>query len=439
VRAVLLPLAALLGSAVVMFLGSGLLNVLVPTRAGLEGFSTLVIGLLGAAFYAGFAAGSYLGPAIVARAGHIRAFAAAASVCAATGIAFALVPSAVPWLILRVLTGLALATLYMVVESWLADQSPNHLRGRILSIYTVLQMGAITAGQMAMALTDPTTWPLFAGIAIAMSLSLIPVAMTRFPGPAPIERVTVDLARLWTVSPVGLVGGLATGSMLGAFFAMTPRFAQEVLAATPGQVALLMSAVVVGGVIGQWPLGRWSDRVDRRRVIIVSGLAVAAAALVLMLAPVGPPVTYGLALALGTVLMPLYSLVIAHANDYAEPEDFVPVSGGLLMLYGIGAIVGPLISGGLMTVFGPAMLMAYLAAVAAAFVAFVAVRMRFRSFDPESERADYVFVPRSSAQVFEMDPRREEEQLDLFRDWLAARDAEAQAADPPETGDEAAA
>lgn len=427
--AVLLPLAALLSSAVVMFLGSGLLNVLVPTRAGLDGFSTLVIGLLGAAFYAGFAAGSYLGPTIVARAGHIRAFAAAASVCAATGIAFALVPNAIAWLVLRIVTGLALATLYMVIESWLADQSPNHLRGRILSIYTVLQMGAMTAGQMTMALADPQTWPLFAIVAIALSLSLVPVAMTRFPGPAPIERVTIDLPRLWTVSPVGLVGGLATGALLGAFFAMGPRFAQGVLEASPTGVAVFMSAVVVGGIIGQYPLGRWSDRIDRRKVIIVAGLGVIGAALALMLAPIGPPATYGLALLLGIVVIPLYPLVIAHANDHAEPGDFVTVSGGLLMLYGIGAIAGPTLAGVMMSVLGPGMLMAFLAAVAALFVAFVALRMRLRTFDPETDRADYVFVPRSSAQVFEMDPRREEAQLDLFDDWLAGLDAAAAASD----------
>lgn len=425
--AVLVPLVALLGSAAVMFLGSGLLNVLVPTRAGMEHFPTLVIGLLGAAFYGGFAAGSFLAPALVARAGHIRAFATLAAVCGAAGLAFALVPSPVPWLILRVISGFALAGLYMVVESWLADQSPHHLRGRILSIYTVLQMAAITGGQMTMALADPTDHVLFAAVSIAMALSLVPVSMTRFPGPAAIQRVSVDLPRLWRVSPVGLFGALAVGGMFGAFFAMTPRFAQEALEATPTDVALLMSAVVVGGVLGQYPLGRWSDRIDRRLVIANAGLGVVATALALMLAPAWPPAVYGIALLLGMALMPLYPLVIAHANDYAEPDEFVSVAGGLLMLYGIGAILGPTAAAVLMSRFGAPLLMGFEAAVAAALVAFVAIRMRMRQFDPESERADYVFVPRSSALVFEMDPRREEAQLDLFNDWLAGLDAAAAA------------
>ena len=142
-------------------------------------------------------------------------------------------------------------------------------------------------------------------------------------------------------SPVGLVGALAVGGMFGAFFAMTPRFAQEALEATPTGVALLMSAVVVGGVLGQYPLGRWSDRIDRRLVIASAGLGVVAAALALIARARVAARGLRHRAAAGMVLMPLYPLVIAHANDYAEPDEFVSVAGGLLMLYGIGAILGP--------------------------------------------------------------------------------------------------
>ena len=265
------PITALLLSVALLLMGNGLQGTLLPVRANLEAFTDTDIGILGSAYFGGFAAGCIFGPHLVRRAGHIRCFAALVAIASCVVLLHSLFLSPALWWGLRALTGFCFAVLYMVIESWLNEKSTNETRGLIFSLYTIINLTVITIGQLMLGLDQPENFQLFILASILVSLAAVPVAMTRAEAPAPPKSVRIRLRHLYRLSPVGAVGCLVVGLANGSFWALAPVFAQDKGASTWG-VAIFMSVAVIAGALAQYPLGRLSDKMDRRKVIIAAGL-----------------------------------------------------------------------------------------------------------------------------------------------------------------------
>jgi len=406
------PVAALLLSAALLLMGNGLQGTLLPVRGTIEAFSTFDIALVGTAYYIGFAGGCALGSRLVRRAGHIRTFAAMASIASAAALAHAVALSPWAWWGFRAVTGFCFAVLYVVIESWLNERSTNENRGLILSIYTMINLTVITIGQMMLTLDDPASFTLFTAASILISLAAVPVAMTAAAAPAPVTVTRLRLGRLYRTSPVGFVGVLAVGLSNGAFWALGPVFAEQSGMNTTG-IALFMSVTVIAGALAQWPLGRASDHTDRRRVILAAG--VAASAVGLAMVAFDDLSRYGLLLAafgFGAAALPMYAVAVAHTNDYVDPQDFVETSSGLLLVYAAGAVLGPLPAAFLMAQIGTAGLFLCTASFHAALVLFVFYRIAQREAVAATEKEDFVSLPRTSPTVFALDPRGEDETVD---------------------------
>jgi MFS family permease len=399
------PVLALLVAVALLLMGNGLQGTLLPLRAQLEAFGALQLGALGSAYFAGFALGCVACPRFVSAVGHIRAFTGLSAVAAAVVLAHALLITPLAWLPLRAVTGFCLAGLYVVMESWLNAAATNESRGTVLSLYTTLNLTVITGGQLIVAVADPQSFVPFALAAMLISLAGVPLAFTASsPPPAP-AAVRLRPGRLYRRSPVALVGCFAVGVANGPFWTLGPAYGVANGLDLDG-VALFMALTVLGGAIGQWPLGRLSDRVDRRWTILAGCLGAALAAAVMT--AVGLYAPHGLlyaAFAFGLFAIPLYALCVAHANDFTEPPEFVETAGGLLLASALGSALGPALAGVMMAQVGTAGLYATTACVHVLFAGFVAWRMgRRRALLPD-ERPAFVAVPRTSPGLTGLDPR----------------------------------
>jgi MFS family permease len=398
------PVTSLLVSVAVLLAGNGLQGTLVPIRASLENFMPIELGLLGSTYFIGFTLGCVLGPALVRRAGHIRAFLAMTSLASVVPLLHVMEVSPLMWWLLRAFTGFCFAVLYIVIESWLNAKSDNATRGMVFSVYTIINLTVITAGQMMIGLADPNSFILFGMASILVSIAALPVAFTLSATPVAAEFVRPRMLRLYRISPVGVAGCFAVGLANGAFWGLGPVFAKN-QGLGPAMVGLYMSAVVFGGALAQWPLGHLSDHTDRRRVMIASAAIAAAAAVATALIPAGDESAMLLTGALfGAGAFPLYALAVAHANDFAEPTDYVEMSSGLLLTYGIGAAVGPLLAGVARSFAGMPVLFLFTAAVHALLIGYVVWRMSRRQPVPEAEHVSFNDAVISAQTVTNFDP-----------------------------------
>lgn len=365
-----MPLALLIG-AVVLSVGTGLQTVLLPVRVSLEGFSTLAAGIVGSAHNVGFVAGCVLVPLLVRRIGYVASFGLLAGIAAAA-IGYPAADATWAWLLLRFITGLCMAGLSAVVESWVNACTSNNGRGRSLAVYSIAGAIAATIGQLLLSAADPRGPALFWGIAFALLLSALPVGLA---ATGPVDRgMGLSLRRLYAVAPIGLAGCFFLGLGNGAFWQLAPAYAQgRHLSVTT--IAIFMSIVVIGGAVAQWPLGRLSDRIDRRKVII--GAVAMAVAVDLLMASAHSPAMILTSVALfGACVLPVYWLCVAHAHDLLGRRHGVAATGGLLLVFGLGAILGPLAASALMQFLGPGALFVYLGGIHLVFVAFAASRLK---------------------------------------------------------------
>ncbi|TSD84691.1 MFS transporter [Mycobacterium sp. KBS0706] len=406
--AVLSSVAALLAGVGLMLCGNGLQAVLVAVRATDAGFGTVVTGLLGSGYYAGFVLGCLLGPHLVRRAGHVRTFAAVAALAAAVALSFPQLVHPAPWIVLRGGTGFCFAVVFMVIESWLNEQATSRSCGTVLSLYTIVTLLAITIGQMLLGVETGNPMAAFTWIAIMICLAVLPIAMTRIAAPPPPETVRLRLARLVATSPVGAAACLVVGIGNAAFWSLGPVFAQA-RGFDAATVALFMSVAVLGGAVGQWPLGRLSDRVDRRWTIVISGIGTAAAGAALLAVGWLPgEAVIGLAFFYGAFSLPLYPLALAHTFDQVRAGEFVETSSGLLLIYAIGAVVGPVPASLLMVQLGTPTLFAFVGAVNLVLVAFTLYRMGQRARAPAESRPGFVSVQPATQGAIGLDPRAPE-------------------------------
>lgn len=397
------PIAALLISVALLLMGNGLQGTLLPVRASIESFSSLDIGVMGSAYFVGFALGCYFGTHLVRRAGHIRTFTAMVAIASSAVLAHAIIVSPVLWWCLRALTGLCFAVLYLVIESWLNEKATNQNRGLVFSIYTIINLTVVTIGQLMLTLDEPTDFPLFALSSILLSIAAVPVAMTVAPAPGPIATTSVRFARLYKLSPVGMLGCFAVGLANGSFWGLAPIYAQGGTTDVTA-VAIFMSITVIAGAVGQFPLGWLSDRMDRRRVITVALLGAAAAGLGLVFIDPGLKyAVFAVAFIYGMFAFPLYSLSVAHTNDHIDASGYVEAASGLLMIYALGAIIGPISASLFMQFIGNSGLFVFTVCVHTLAVMFTLYRMRKQSAPPLSEHIGFADALRVAQTVSNID------------------------------------
>ena len=408
---IIAPIFALLLSTSLLLMGSGLQGILLPVRGGLEGFSPTSLGVLGSAYFLGFAGGCLRGSQIIARAGHVRAFAAAVAIASAVVLAHAMVVSPFIWWVLRAATGACFAVLYMIIESWLNEKSTNEDRGFVFSLYTIINLTVITLGQLMLTMASPKHFPLFSVASILISLSAVPLVLTRASVPEPIQATRFNPRSLYRTSPVGMVGCFAVGLTNGSFWSLAPLFVQSGGGAGDG-VAVFMSATVIGGTLGQWPLGRLSDQVDRRRVIqMAAGGALVAGLALSWLSGNAPSFVLGGALLYGVFAFPLYSVSVAHTNDFVAPEGYVEAASGLLLVFATGAVAGPILASVLILYWGAWSLFLFTATIHAMLVLYVLQRMPKRARPEEEDRiafSDALIVSSTTSMVDPLPPETTE-------------------------------
>jgi len=389
---VLSSVAPLLLGVAILLTGQGLQGTLLPVRANLEGFSTLAIGLMGAAYFFGFTLGCLRGSTLLRRVGHIRVFAAMTAIASAVPLLHGLWVETWLWWLLRFAAGYCFAVLYVVIESWLNEQATNETRGTVFSAYTLITLTVLAVGQQMLLLYDPQQMALFAIASAIVSMAAIPVVLSVAPSPEQSEeKVRLNLRRLFQISPAGALGCLASGLANGPFWALAPVFVAG-YSSDVSLAAWFMTSAVLGGALGQWPLGFWSDRVDRRWVIGFAALVGLLVGLVswLFYSSVSVVVLMALGAAWGAVAFPIYAVSVAHSNDHARPGEYVMVSSGLLLMYGIGAIAGPFIASLIMQLTGSGGLFLYTAIIHLSLLAYVVFRFARSKPVPEEEHGKFV-------------------------------------------------
>ena len=404
--------ALLLGIALIM-LGNGLQGTLLGLRATLEGFPTAVTGFVMTGYFVGFLAGSILAPRIVNNVGHIRVFAALASLASAAALVHAVFVDPWSWGAMRLVTGFSYAGLYVVAESWLNDRATNETRGQILSIYMVVTYGGMTVGQLLLNLGDPTGFSLFVMISVLVSLALVPISLTAVTAPAFDQPASVSLRQLFRVSPLGVVGGLAAGAAYGVIFGMGAVYAR-LAGMSVSEVSLFMGLILLGGMLFQWPVGRLSDVFDRRKIILLVSALCAGLSLLTSLTPgVSIETLLIVAFGMGSLALPMYSLCNAHLNDHLDANQVVAGSSGFVLVSGIGASVGPITASTAMTVAGPAGFFLVIGVLFGAIALFAVWRMTQRAPVPQEDQGQFVVMPpRASTIASALHPEAPEDAAD---------------------------
>jgi len=396
----------LLLGAGMMALGVGLLGLLLPIRMSLEGVAPQIAGYVMSAYYAGFVAGSFMAQRIIGRVGHIRAFAAFAAILTAAVMVHALVFNIPVWGLMRASVGFCMAGLYAVIESWLNVRSPNELRGRVLSMYTLTIYISSGVGQLAINLDDTAGLELFCLGALLTSLSLVPVVMTRVAGPELGNIKTMSLAGLYKASPLGTVATAGAGLMSGSLYALGAVYGTQIELSV-FENSVFMGAPIIGGFLLQWPIGRLSDKFDRRTVLFGVLMATVGAAVLLGAFAFAQGNFLLLATAnllLGGFLATIYPTAVAHAFDYIDRSQMVAANSGMLLAWAVGATAGPLVASSFMAI-GPAGLFVFIAGVAITLAIYTRWRMSRRAAKPAEEQSKFVPVPSTSAIAGALDPR----------------------------------
>jgi MFS family permease len=347
----IIPIGALLFGIALLLLGNGLLNTLLALRGSMEGYSDGLMGFILSGYFVGFFTGTFLAIPLISRIGYIRAFAFCAALISCSALLHVLYVNPYFWLILRVITGMLLVILYTVVESWLTAHTPTEQRGRVFAVYMVVNLGALTIAQQLLRLDSPLSFTLFAIAAMLISAGLAPVAITRLAQPVITNTNRLKFKTLYSLAPVAVVGSFFSGLAMGAFWGMSPIYAIHVGLEVNG-VATFMSCAILGGAICQYPMGRYSDKHDRRKVLAVVSIFASIAALILALSGHFGSLLYLSIAIYGGLAFSVYPVAIAHLVDQLESENNLAGVSGLLLLYGIGASLGPALAGQLMYLLG---------------------------------------------------------------------------------------
>ena len=366
----------------IILLANGLQGNLMGVRSVIENFSSLSTGILMSGYFVGYFVGSKLTPALVSRVGHIRVFAAFASTASLSILIIATYVNPVVWTLGRFLTGLSLVSCYVVAESWLNDRANNKTRGKLLSIYMIINYLGLACGALLLNFDDPKNFKPFILVSILLSVALIPILLTKRSAPKFKKIGTLNLKELYKISPLGTVSSFCTGSIYSALFTMFAVYATKINF-TLFEISLLLFLTTIAGAFFQGPVGYLSDRYNRRAVIILCSLSSAVFCLLLIFVSSGDELfnlnalhmllninvykNINLLTYAGTtklyffiiitiyagITLCIFSLNLAHTNDFVPKEKFVAAGGGLQFVFGLGAMGGPLLCSIVMDKLGP--------------------------------------------------------------------------------------
>ena len=364
--------ALLLGMCLLM-VGNGMQGTLLGIRGEIEGFSTLEMSIVMSAYFAGFLGGSRMAPAMIRRVGHVRVFAALASLISAVMILYPTFAEVWAWTIGRVLIGFCFSAVYVTAESWLNNAATNENRGQALSLYMIVQTAGIVVSQALLLAADPSGYVLFVIPSVLVSIAITPILLSISPTPAFDTTKPMSLKELAHFSPLGCVGMFLLGGIFSAQFGMASVYGAKA-GLSVAQISTFVATFFVGSVLLQYPIGWISDRMDRRYLVAIVATIGALGSVLGML--LGHQFTLLLvsAFVVGGMSNPLYSLLIAHTNDFLEHEDMAAASGGLIFINGLGAISGPIITGSMMDAVGPWGFYLFTAVLFAALVAYAVLR-----------------------------------------------------------------
>ncbi|MDZ7785158.1 MAG: MFS transporter [Halioglobus sp.] len=404
---ILLSVTSLLLSTALLLIGHGMQLTLLPLRATEAGMASSLIGLSASCYFIGFAAGCFGIPPVLARIGHIRAFAVLAALMISAILCLEMIAAWPAWLVLRFVTGIAMSGLYAVIESWLNNRATQGSRGRILALYTFISLFSLTAGQLLINVGPVQNAEPFMLAALCMALAILPIGLTRRLAPEPVEPTHTGFSLLVQRSGAAFAGALLSGLMMGSFWSLGALFARQNLPEQIGATTF-MSVALAGGALMQYPIGWLSDRIDRRRVLLLLCLGAAFASLAVAAAPPQPWLLPAVFL-FGATAMPLYAISLATAADVCEWHEFVEIGTTVLMLNAVASAVAPLALGPLMTRYDDSVLFTALAATCAGFAVYFTVNLRTpRSVSVEAQRPFEPAVDTGAPTGFELDPRTEE-------------------------------
>ena len=405
------PLAPLLLAAAILLAANGLQGTLIALRADLESFSATMIGLVGGAYFLGFMVAAWLAPKLIAAVGHIRCFAGLAAMAAVGTLCLVLIIDPYAWMIIRAGMGFCFSGLATVIESWLNARSENTDRGRVLSIYRLVDLTAVTAGQFILPLFSPAAFAIFSVTAILFCLSLVPVSLMDQTKPKAPESFHFNIPAVWALSPLACLGCVTIGLTNSAFRLIGPLYAREIGLGVTG-IAMFVSAGIIGGATLQYPFGWVSDRYGRRTSIIAATTGAMLAGLFLSLFARSQFAVYAGVFSFGAFALPLYSLSAAHANDRADGESYVLVAAGLSFFFSLGAVFGPLTASLVIQQFGAPAFFTYTSAVHGVLLLVTIFRMTRRGPVPREARSRFVTLLRTSPVIFRLARRSSRRQKD---------------------------
>ena len=367
----------LLTGVMLLMVGNGMQSTLLGIRGSIEGFSTFHLSVVMSAYFLGFLGGSQLAPALIRKVGHVRVFSALGSLISAILVLYPVAPDWIAWAMMRVVMGFCFSGVYVTAESWLNDTATNETRGQTLSLYMIVQMVGIIASQALLTVGTPDGFLLFVIPSVLVSLSFTPILLSAAPAPTFASTKPLSLIRLFVVSPLGCAGMFLSGGMFAALFGMASVWG-TLVGLTVGQISLFVASIYMGGLLFQYPIGWLSDRMDRRRLIAVLALFGAFATFIGVWVD-NFTFLLGVAVVGGGIINPLYSLLIAHTNDFMEPREMAAASGGMIFMNGLGAIAGPLIVGWIMGLVGPGGFFLYVSVLMLILAAYAGYRMTRRA------------------------------------------------------------
>ena len=387
---------ALMLGMMLLMVGNGLQGTLIGIRGEIEGFSTIELSIVMSAYFVGFLGASQLVPELIRRVGHVRVFAALASFISAVLIAYPLLTNPIFWSVGRVVIGFCYCGVYITAESWLNNSVDNEKRGQALSLYMIVQMVGIVSAQGVLALGNPNGYSLFIIISILVSISFAPILLSISPAPAFERTKLMTLSRLFTSSPLACVGMFLLGGVFSAQFGMSAVFGAQI-GLSLSQISLFVASFYIGAMIFQYPIGWVSDKMDRRLLILLISAASATGSASAYFAGGYFFALVFAAFLVGGLTNPLYSLLIAHANDFIEYEDMASAAAGLLFVNGVGAVSGPIIIGYAMDAYGSEIFFVIIALLMATLAIYAGYRMTQRA--TVSDTSSYAAVLPNSTGV----------------------------------------
>ncbi|MCB5200627.1 MFS transporter [Loktanella sp. TSTF-M6] len=382
---------ALLLGIVLIMLGNGMHFTLIGLRGGIEGFTSSELAIVTSGYFLGFLSGARLTPLMIQRVGHVRVFAALGSFMSAALIALPLLTEPWAWTVLRVLVGFCMSGIYVAAESWLNAAATNETRGKVLSAYMIAQTLGIIGAQGPLTLGDAGTSVLFICASILVSVSFAPILLSAAVVPVVEVAKPMPLRDLFRGSPLGTVGIFLLGSVYATQSGMGAVFGTKI-DLTANQISMFIAMLFAGALAMQYPIGWLSDRMDRRRLIF--GLAVMGSTACLL----GWATDGGISMLMiaaffaGGVTTPLYALLLAYTNDSLSASDMPAASGGLVFTFGLGAIIGPLVTGWAMQNLEPRAFWLVLGVTFVAIALYALYRMTQRTIATVDETDSYLNV-----------------------------------------------